>query len=241
VLSLLETASELRRAETGELVLDPQPRRLRELMDEVEARWRRTAQEAGVKLMVSYDGDPECAVMVDWPRLALAIDALVARALATPGNAVVEASLATRLTETGVVVGCRVRDDGGLVEESDPDIDQLLNSPASCDSAEGIGVTLGLALARHVIAAMGGQLEMQPNVGPGATLTFELTLSPPRPIHQNPDARAPAGRTAHILVVDDNATNRMVVEALCEMFECSTESVAMASRPSRRPGWAAST
>jgi CheY-like chemotaxis protein len=26
-------------------------------------------------------------------------------------------------------------------------------------------------------------------------------------------------------VVDDNATNRMVVEALCEMFDCSTESV----------------
>jgi CheY-like chemotaxis protein len=28
-----------------------------------------------------------------------------------------------------------------------------------------------------------------------------------------------------VLVVDDNATNRMVVEALCEMFDCSTESV----------------
>ena len=32
-------------------------------------------------------------------------------------------------------------------------------------------------------------------------------------------------RPAHVLVVDDNATNRMVAEALCEMFECTCECV----------------
>jgi CheY-like chemotaxis protein len=31
------------------------------------------------------------------------------------------------------------------------------------------------------------------------------------------------GRAAHVLVVDDNATNRMVAEALCEMFDCTSE------------------
>jgi CheY-like chemotaxis protein len=33
-------------------------------------------------------------------------------------------------------------------------------------------------------------------------------------------------RSAHILIVDDNATNRMVAEALCEMFDCTSEQVA---------------
>ena len=33
-----------------------------------------------------------------------------------------------------------------------------------------------------------------------------------------------AERAAHILVVDDNATNRMVAETLCEMFDCTSES-----------------
>ena len=28
---------------------------------------------------------------------------------------------------------------------------------------------------------------------------------------------------AHVLIVDDNATNRMVAEALCEMFDCTSE------------------
>ena len=34
----------------------------------------------------------------------------------------------------------------------------------------------------------------------------------------------PAERSAQILVVDDNATNRMVAQALCEMFDCTCES-----------------
>jgi CheY-like chemotaxis protein len=33
-----------------------------------------------------------------------------------------------------------------------------------------------------------------------------------------------AERSAHVLVVDDNATNRMVAQALCEMFDCTCES-----------------
>jgi CheY-like chemotaxis protein len=33
------------------------------------------------------------------------------------------------------------------------------------------------------------------------------------------------GRAAHILIVDDNATNRMVAEALCELFDCTSEQV----------------
>jgi CheY-like chemotaxis protein len=223
VLTLLETAAELRKAEMGELTLDFQPRRLRELMDEVEARWSAPAEQAGVRLLVSYDGDPDCAVMVDWPRLKLAIDALVGRAVAIIGSRVIEVSLATRLGEQGFVVTCRVRDDGVLAEGADAL--QFLPAAASLDSGKGIDVTLGLALATYVITAMGGRLGMHRNVGPGASLDFELVLLPPRPSDRDPDARAPAGRTAHILVVDDNATNRMVVEALCDMFECSTESV----------------
>ncbi len=40
-----------------------------------------------------------------------------------------------------------------------------------------------------------------------------------------PEAAPAAARVAHVLVVDDNATNRMVAETLCEMFDCTTESV----------------
>src|SRR5581483_2475861 len=31
--------------------------------------------------------------------------------------------------------------------------------------------------------------------------------------------------SAHVLIADDNATNRLVAETLCQMFECTSESV----------------
>ena len=53
-------------------------------------------------------------------------------------------------------------------------------------------------------------------------MVFELIL----PIASELPAEEPqeAERSAHVLVVDDNATNRMVAQALCEMFDCTCES-----------------
>jgi CheY-like chemotaxis protein len=87
---------------------------------------------------------------------------------------------------------------------------------------------LQLMLAQHAIEAMAGRLEAKANPGPGATVAFELAAEPAEDQAAATDTEpgGEAARSAHILVVDDNATNRMVVEALCEMFDCSTESVA---------------
>jgi CheY-like chemotaxis protein len=74
---------------------------------------------------------------------------------------------------------------------------------------------------------MAGRLEAKANPGPGATVAFELAAEAAEDkAAAEAEASAEPARSAHILVVDDNATNRMVVEALCEMFDCSTESVA---------------
>ena len=70
-------------------------------------------------------------------------------------------------------------------------------------------------------------MEAKANPGAGAVIAFEFPADPADSEAAETAAAAIASptRSAHILVVDDNATNRMVVEALCEMFDCSTESV----------------
>jgi CheY-like chemotaxis protein len=223
-LSLLDIATELQKAEAGRLEIVAAPRRLQELMDDIEARWRSQAEVAGVTLLVSYDGAPDCAASVDAGRIMQVFDALIGHALVHSVRGVVEASLRVRPTDNGFDLTGRVRDNGATYTADY--LDALFCPDGDATSAGGMGVKLELMLAKRALAAMSGELVARANPGPGATVAFELAAaaSDGEAEDATPEAAEP-GRSAHILVVDDNATNRMVVEALCEMFDCSTESV----------------
>ncbi|MDZ4052511.1 MAG: response regulator, partial [Phenylobacterium sp.] len=90
----------------------------------------------------------------------------------------------------------------------------------------GLETALSVAVGRQIVAALGGDVHTEANAGAGETLVFEFTA--PTAVESNgkaePDNLDAQQRAAHILVVDDNATNRMVAETLCEMFDCTSES-----------------
>jgi CheY-like chemotaxis protein len=222
-LTLLDIAADLQRAEDQRLEIVPAPRRLQALMDDIEARWRAQAETDGVTLLVSYDGAPDCAALVDGARLMQVFDALIGHALAHSGRGVIEASLQVRPGERGFALTGRVRDNGADYEAAY--LASLFQGDIPAGQAGGMGLQLELMLAERAIGAMAGVMEAKANPGAGATISFELEADAADSVAET-QAPAPAsGRSAHILVVDDNATNRMVVEALCEMFDCSTESV----------------
>ena len=93
-------------------------------------------------------------------------------------------------------------------------------STAGASGASGVG----LALCTRVIERLGGTIRAEDNVGAGATIVFDIAAREALPEADPLDAQAATvKRSAHVLVVDDNATNRMVAEALCEMFDCTSE------------------
>ncbi|MGH6957524.1 MAG: response regulator [Caulobacteraceae bacterium] len=221
----LDVAADLQKADDGRLELMLGSCRPQELMDDIEARWRLQAETAGVTLMVSYDGAPDCAVMVDAGRLMQVFDALIGHALAHSGRGVVEASLQVRPEGDTLALTGRVRDNGAAY--SADYLDGLFRGQNHVATAGGAGVRLELMLAQRAMLAMEGSLEARANPGAGATVSFELACAAVDEAGvSREDRRAAPRRAAHVLVVDDNATNRMVVEALCEMFDCSTETVA---------------
>jgi len=222
VLSFLETASQLRSAESGVLRIAPAPREMAELMDEVEARWRERARALGAQLTVAYDGDRPCAALIDWSQLLRVIDAMIGHALTHVSGGVVEATLTARAEGEAIRVRGAVRDNAAFYTPRY--LDGLFAAGLADMERGGMAQMLDLALAGHLVEAMGGRLTAAANVGPGATLAFEIALDPAA-AGQNDAGLHTKTRSAHVLVVDDNATNRMVVEALCEMFDCSTEAV----------------
>jgi signal transduction histidine kinase/ActR/RegA family two-component response regulator len=219
LLRLIDDSMDMIRASQGQLELKPRAQLLRELADEVQDRWSRRATESGVGLLISYDGDPDLAAMVDTGRLIQVFDNLIDNALRSTREGSVEVSLRAREQNGQVTVEGRVRDTGpGLA----PDTLARIFEPAAGPASQG--GALPLSLARGIVLNMKGSIRAESNLGQGMTIVFELMAVMAKaaaPVEVRPNASA----SPHVLVVDDNATNRMVAEALCEMFGCTCETV----------------
>jgi CheY-like chemotaxis protein len=213
MVTALDDALELSRAEAGEMTLDPRPVRLRELMDGVQDRWHERAAQDGVNLAVAYDGEPELMAELDPARVEQVFDGLISVALTQSRQDAIEASLTAHRSGIGLRLTGRVRDTGGAFAASG------LGARGSRGGAKpGIGVTL----CRRIVERLGGEIRLEANIGAGATIVFDFPAA--EAIADSDVATTVAAkRAAHVLVVDDNATNRMVAEALCEMFDCTSE------------------
>jgi CheY-like chemotaxis protein len=218
VRHLLEAARDLRTVTHLGLTLDPAPLRLRELVDEVHARWQPAAAMSGVTLLVSYDGDPEACAIGDRSRILQVFDGFVGEAVASMRRGAVEASLRTVITPDGVRLEGRVRGARDPAWESQ----DLESRVREVEGRFGLEVAIGVVLARQILDGMGGSLHSEGSGGTSETVIFDVVL----PATEETPAEAPqaAERQVHVLVVDDNATNRMVAQALCEMFDCTSES-----------------
>ncbi len=232
-LRTLNDALDLSRAEAGDMALDIQAVGMRELMDGLQAAWQARAARDGVTLLVGYDGPPDLSAMVDPARVQQLFGVLVETALSLNRQGAVEVSLAAEPVRDAVALTGRVCDTGGGL--SSLAVAKALAEPESAGEGSDLQAKLALSLCRRLVERMGGDIRAEPNAGAGATIVF--TISAPAVATVNA-AGAPTAlnRPAHVLVVDDNATNRMVAEkALCEMFECTCESASRTGDQRLRP------
>ncbi|MBX9574918.1 MAG: response regulator [Caulobacteraceae bacterium] len=224
LLRILQDALDLSRAEAGELELTQEPTPLRALMDDVQTLWAPRASQDDVSLMIGYEGDTELAAHVDGVRLKQVFNNLIGNALKFARNGMVEAGLKAWAEGDRIRIEARVRDDGPGV---DPDrVDAIFEPFVHGAGPDGAG--LGLAICRQIVDRMNGRIWAENNPGRGATFAFDLDL--PR-AHVQVETSAEvsdlvelnAVQNPHVLIVDDNATNRIVAQALCEMFGCTSE------------------
>jgi CheY-like chemotaxis protein len=218
VRRMLSAAVDLRTVNNHGLSLQAAPIQLHDLIDEVQSRWQPAAAMSGVTLLVSYDGDPDARAVGDAERLLQIFDGLVAEAIAGMRRGAVEASLRAVVEGDNVRVTCRVRG----ARDAAWDAQDLEARVRELDSRFGLEVAIGAMLARRTIEVLGGDLRNEGAGSSSETVVFEFML--PIAVEGQDEAPAEPARSAHILVVDDNATNRMVAQALCEMFDCTCES-----------------
>jgi signal transduction histidine kinase len=155
--------------EAGRLAIYREPMQAGAIAETAQSMFATVAAAEGVELVVKHDGPPTW-VEVDVDRLVQAIGNLVANAIRfTPRGGRVSISTAT--ADDGAAV-FRVRDAGpGIAPEHLP---RLFDRFWQAHEQRRGGAGLGLAIAKGIVEAHGGTIDVRTDVGAGATFTCTI-------------------------------------------------------------------
>ena len=185
------------------LFAEAAPVALREVIDDLGAALRIEAPAA--RLIVTCDAPADLRVIVDATALSSVLRTVTAEALILSSWGVVELQIAAILELGGRAV-----------------ISGRLQSPG-CEDLDG---ALRRRCAR-LLETAGVSAAPRAEAGAGLDLPFRFSAAVALDDDEDQAGEGEEGRVlpprTHVLIVDDNATNRIVAAALCEMFGCSSE------------------
>jgi len=168
---LVAELTELSRIETGKAELKKEPVNLNQLVEEVIARF--SPQTERQKIAIARDLAADLpSVPADKDRVRQVIANLVHNAIkfTRPGGRI---TITTRTLEGAVVVD--IADTGiGIPKE---DLARVFERFYKGDKARaGEGTGMGLAIAKHVVEAHGGNIWVESEEGKGSTFSFSMPL-----------------------------------------------------------------
>lgn len=228
LLRLLTDALDMSRASAGVLTLEPGPLHIDAVGRDLDALWRPRAEEKGLILSVSCDTTGHDWVMGDGMRVKQVLNNLIGNALKFTHTGQVAVSLATRWHAGSVRLDALVDDSGpGIPDHAVDTIFEPFNTGQA--GREGAGAGLGLAICRQIVERMGGSIGVGRSPQGGARFHFTVHLpccGPEMRAAADAMAEPTPHETLHVLIADDNPTNRFVAARLLEMFGCTHEGVA---------------
>ena len=219
LLTIINDILDFSKIEAGKMSIEKQPLKLRKIFQDTLDTLRPLANKA--KLAVVLDVDAE---LPEW----IAADATRLRQLTLNlmGNAIkftFDGNVSLRASATAddpPALRVDVVDTGVGIAEADQEhlFDQFTQVRGANNRSAGTG--LGLAISFQLAKLMGGSMGVISQLGLGSTFWFELPLAPCSAPHATPRNSPPAQQGLHILVVDDNSTNRMVAKRMLEKLGC---------------------
>ncbi len=228
LLTILNDILDLSKIEAGMLAMSVSPCDVRAVLREVASVLFARVEEKGLEFSVEIDEALPPLLGGDCLRLRQVVLNLAGNAVkfTDQGGVILRASwdadpatLRVEVQDTGV--GIAVGDVARLFEI-------FTQADSSSSRAHG-GTGLGLSISRQLVQLMGGEIDVESEVGVGSTFWFAV---PATPLEGTPPVQEALGRQqaktfngARVLVVEDNRINRLVAERLFAARGCRVSTV----------------
>ena len=221
LVSVVNDVLDISRIEAGSLEILPEPFDMDRLTSDLKAIYGAMAADKGLAFALTVAPEVRGWRLGDPARLRQIAGNLISNGL--------------KFTEAGEVrVAFGLRGDQVVLEVTDTGIgvaahqqaamfDRFVQADGSSTRRFG-GAGLGLAICKELSELMGGTIGFTSELGVGSTFTLQVPL-PPCAAPAEPADAAPMDDKLRILVVDDNATNRLVLCALLEQLGLAAECV----------------
>lgn len=216
LLTLLNDILDFSKIEAGKLELSTSMFSLRDSLGDAVRSLALRAHSKTVELAFRVSPDVPAWFHGDAGRLRQILINLVGNAIkfTEEGEVVIDVTCPTRSSDMAQL-RISVRDTGiGIEQEKQQAVFGKFEQADSSTTRKYGGTGLGLAISRRLVEMMDGGLELESEAGKGSTFRFDVFLevaSPPA----DAKTREPGQISGtHVLVVDDNATNRLILNEI---------------------------
>jgi PAS domain S-box-containing protein len=217
LLTIINEILDFSKIEAGKLHLEEVIFSLRERIGDVMKSVALRAHSKGLELACRIDPDTPDALLGDPIRLGQIILNLVGNAVkfTEEGEVVLEVNCESE-SDRDAVLHFSVRDTGiGISEEKLAMIFEAFTQADASTTRKHGGTGLGLAIASRLAGLMDGRIWAESEIGNGSRFHFaaRFKLASGKPFDA-PRVAPRRVRETGVLIVDDNATNRLILEEM---------------------------
>ena len=221
LLAIINDILDFSKIEAGRMEMEHQPFDLRDCVEASLDLVTTRAVEKSIDIAYIFEGDIPPAIVGDVTRLRQVITNLLSNAVKFTDKGEVVLTVSSQRYKNGgakekVLLTFAVRDTGiGLSAEGMSRLFQSFSQADSSTTRKYGGTGLGLAISKRLTEMMGGSLwAMSDGLGHGSTFTFNIKaeIADLMPMKKSVHIGIqPALQNKRVLIVDDNATNRYIL------------------------------
>jgi CheY-like chemotaxis protein/HPt (histidine-containing phosphotransfer) domain-containing protein len=225
LLSIINDILDFSKIEAGKLDLDPINFHLRDSIEETIKGLALRADQKGLELACHIPPDTPDLLVGDPGRLRQIIINLAGNAIKfTSQGEVVVSVLVEKLGPDNVLLHFTVKDTGmGVPADKQKVIFEAFSQADGSTTRRYGGTGLGLAISSKLVAIMGGEIWLESELGSGSTFHFTAKFGVQKEVAAQRARRRDVNLPdLSVLVVDDNATNRRILEGLLAQWDIRT-------------------